>query len=308
MTENKPKVCAVILNLAGLAVMEDCLRSMARAVYPALELIVVHNGPADAALERGVRSLTAKVSEVIFTGANIGFAAGNNLGIKAALARGADYVLLLNDDTVVDPDFISPLVDEAAKDESIGMTGPRIYYAAEPGKIWFSGAKLDRAACAFVFPGADQEEAASGLGAAQETDYVTGCAALVRRELLSRVGPLDESFFLYWEDSDWGLRAAAAGFRSLVVPSSRIWHKVSLSSGGTDSALKLFHKTRGRLLFSRRHCGCCLISLLLELLRDAAWLAFKSGAGDGKKRAASLLAGAASYFCGGRGPGPAWLR
>jgi GT2 family glycosyltransferase len=307
MPVESPKVCAVILNLGGMPVMEDCLRSLEKAYYPALEIIVVHNGPHMEGLEAAARSACSKISEFIFTGSNLGFAAGNNQGIRAALSRGADYVLLLNDDTFVAPDFIGPLVSALEKNRDAGMAGSRIYYASEPKKIWSSGARLDRGECGFNFPGADQDGEAYGRGDPEGTDYATGCAALVSRKLTEAVGMLDESFFLYWEDSDWGLRAAEAGFMSLVVPASKVWHKVSYSSGGDDSALKLFHKTRGRLLFARRHCPGCFPGLLRRLLRDAAWLAFKSGKAGGFKRAAALLAGTLSYFTGGRGPGPAWL-
>jgi hypothetical protein len=307
MPAESPKVCAVILNIAGLPVMEDCLRSLEAADYPGLRVILVHNGLRSEGLEAAVRTLCGKISEVLFTGSNLGFAAGNNQGIKAALASGADYVLLLNDDTYVAPDFVGPLVAALESDKRAGMAGARIFYAADPGRIWSSGARLDRQSCSFEFPCADREEEACGRGGPQATDYATGCAVLVRRGLIETIGPLDERFFLYWEDSDWGLRAAAAGFMSLVVPASRVWHKVSASSGGDESALKLFHKTRGRLLFARRHCPGCFSGLPLELLRDCAWLLFKSGSAGRFKRAAALLAGAVSYYAGGRGPGPSWL-
>lgn len=307
MKAEAPKVCAVVLNLSGPGVMEDCLRSLDAAAYPALEVIVVHNCPVVREWEEKERSFCRKLSRVIFTGANLGFAAGNNAGIKEALAAGADYVLLLNDDAFAAPDFLGPLVDALESDKTAGLAGPRIFYAAEPGKVWFSGAKLDRAACRFEFSGADKEGQALPAGPV-ETDYVTGCAVLAGRRLLESVGPLDERFFLYWEDSDWGFRAAAAGWRSLVVPASKAWHKVSVSSGGEGSPLKLYHWTRGRLLFAGRHAAAGLPRLLAGCLRDAAWLAFKSGRPGGIKKAAALLAGALSYFTGSRGIGPAWLR
>jgi len=307
MPAESPKVCAVILNISGMPVMEDCLRSLEKADYPGLEVIVVHNGQRTDSLPAAVKAVCGKVSEVIFTGKNLGFAAGNNQGIKIALARGADYVLLLNDDTVVSPGFLAPLVKALQNDPAAGMAGPRIFYHSAPGRIWFSGARLQKGECLFYFPGSDQEAETYGPGETAETDFVTGCAALVSRKLIERVGLLDEIFFLYWEDSDWGFRASRAGFRSLVVPAAGIWHKVSCSSGGNDSALKLFHKTRGRLLFARRHCPGSFFALLIRLLRDAAWLVLKSGKAGSFKMAAALAAGVGSYFAGGRGPGPAWL-
>lgn len=303
-----PRVCAVILNVGGLKVMEDCLRSMDKVAYPALELIVAHNGPRDPELEKAIRGFSGRISEVIFNGGNVGFAAGNNPAIRAALARGADFVLLLNDDTAVPPEFLGPLVAEAQKDPSIGAAGPRIFYAAAPERIWFAGASFDKETCSFSFPGADLTDAEYPAAGVQDTDYVTCCAALVSRRLLETVGLLDEGFFLYWEDADWGLRASGAGFRSVVIPASRIWHKVSVSAGGNDSPFKIFHKARGRLRLAARHSTAGVPALLWGGLRDAAWLAFKSGQAGRFRKAAALLAGAAAYFLGGKGQGPAWLR
>lgn len=307
MNTTVPKICAVILNIADTPGLVECLLSLEKAVYGNLEVIVVHNGPQDAGLEKEVRRAAGWVSEVLFTGHNAGFAAGNNAGIKRALANGADYVLLLNDDTVVAPDFLDRLAAEARKDPAIGMLGPRIFYFSEPARIWFSGARFDRGACVFSFPGADQEESSYGHAGTEATDYVTGCALLVRRELLEKTGPLDEKFFLYWEDSDWALRAAAAGFKSVVVPAARIWHKVSASSGGTDSALKAYYKTRSHLLFAERHAPGARWKILRGVMRDAAWLLLKSSEPGKVRKAAARLLAVAHYLSGKTGPGPAWL-
>lgn len=301
------KICAVILNIADTPGLVDCLRSLDKATYPDLEVIVVHNGPRCAEFEEAVRAASHKVGEVVFTGFNAGFAAGNNAGIVSALERGADYVLLLNDDTEAAPDFLDLLAAEARKVPDAGMLGPRIFYFSEPEKIWFSGARFNREECVFSFPGADQAEAAYGHYDPEAADYITGCALLVSRKLIETVGALDESFFLYWEDSDWGLRAAAAGFKSVVVPRARIWHKVSASSGGTDSALKAYHKTRGQLLFASIHAPSARNLLIRGYIKDLLWLLIKSGKPGRFKKFAAILAGVIHYFTGRTGSGPRWL-
>lgn len=303
-----PRVCAVVLNAAGAPLLLDCLRSLGKVVYENLDIIVVRNGPRDDALTAEARNASGKVSDVLFTGFNAGFAAGNNPGIKLALGKGVDYVLLLNDDTAVAPDFLSMLAAEALKIPAAGMLGPRVFYFSEPGRIFFSGARFDAENCGFAFPGADQEEASYGRMETAETDYVTGCAVLVSRRLIETVGLLDERYFLYWEDADWGLRASAAGFKSLVVPAAKIWHKVSVSSGGSDSLFKIYHKTRGHFLFARLHAPAAARGLAGRFLRDAAWLVFKSRQPGRFKKAAAYLAGMTDYFLGRTGPGPAWLR
>jgi len=308
MSGAEPKVTAVVLNAAGKELLLDCLRSLGTCSYEALDIVVVRNGPADAELAAQARSASPRVAEIVFVGHNAGFAGGNNPGIKLAMERGADYVLLLNDDTAVAPDFLRKLVAESGKDQSIGMAGPRIFYFYEPEKIWFSGASFDPASCSFSFPGADLTEKSFGTREPADTAYITGCCLLVSRKLLETVGSLDENFFLYWEDSDWGLRAAAAGFKSVVVPEARIWHKVSVSSGGNDSPFKIYHKTRGQLLFCERHAPAARKKLLGGFARDMAWLVFKSCAPHRFRRAAAYAAGIAGYFSGEKGPGPAWLK
>ena len=307
MATTIPKICSVILNIYDTPGLVDCLRSLDKAAYKNLEVIVVHNGPASSELEKEARAASAKISEVVFTGFNAGFAAGNNAGIKRALGSGADYVLLLNDDTAVAPDFLDRLVAEAGKDPAIGMLGPRIFYFSEPGKIWFSGARFDREACVFSFPGADEQESSYGHAEPEATDYVTGCALLVSRKLLEKAGALDEKFFLYWEDSDWGLRAAAAGFKRLMVPAAKIWHKVSASSGGTGSVLKAYYKTRSHLLFAERHAPGAKGKILRGIIRDATWLLLKSAEPGKIRKAAARLLAVTHYYTGRTGPGPEWI-
>jgi len=308
MNPVSPKVSAVILNVYDMPGLVECLRSLDKTSYENFEIIIVHNGPGNNEFEKEVRHASAKISEVVFTGFNSGFSAGNNAGIRRAMQRGADYVLLLNDDTVVAPDFLGLLVEQARKDPAIGMAGPRIMFFSVRDKIWFSGARFNMAECVFLYPGTGENEAAYGHFQPVESDYITGCAVLVSKKLIETVGLLDERFFLYWEDADWGLRAAAAGFKNMLVPASKVWHKVSASSGGNDSPLKIYHKTRSHLIFACSHCPRSVTGLAFRFMRDAAWLVLKSGTERKFVKAAAYLAGAAAYFTGRIGPGPDWLR
>lgn len=304
MPAESQKVCAVVLALSDTPELRACLRSLAAAAYPGLEAVVVRNGPADTGFEAAVRGAYGRRCKVLFTGANLGFAAGSNAGLREAMRSGADYALLLNDDAEVAPDFLEPLLAAAARG---GLAGPRIFYFSEPGKIWFSGARFDPAACAFETSGAGGTEAALGDAGAARSDYLTGCCLLLSRKVLETVGLLDESFFLYWEDADICFRARAAGFSCEVVPASRVWHKVSLSTGGEGSPLKTYYKVRGQLLFAARHASPAG-RLLAGFARDAAWLLFKSGQGGRFKKAAAYAAAALHYYSGRTGEAPAWLR
>jgi len=307
MDTASPKICAVILNIADTGGLVACLLSLDKTVYPNLEIIVVHNGPYKGEFENEIRRASAKIAEVVFTESNAGFAAGNNTGIKRALKNGAEYVLLLNDDTAAAPDFIDCLVSEARKDPARDMLGPRINYFSDPEKIWFSGAIFNREECVFSFPGADQLEAVYGQQEPAETAYVTGCALLASRKLIETVGMLDERYFLYWEDADWGLRALKAGFAPLVVPAAKVLHKVSSSAGGNDSPLKIYHKTRGQLLFAASHAPYARGRLIYGFIKDISWLLLKSGQTGRFLKAKAYAAGAADYLLGRGGPGPSWL-
>ena len=303
----QPKVSIILLHIYDFAGLCECLSSLAKVSYGNFDVFVVHNGPESKGFGEKLLPFSRTVTEIIHTGGNIGFARGNNIGISRALQKGADYVLLLNDDTVVSPDFLGILVNEAENEPLAGMLGPEVLYFADRDRVSFSGAKFDPACAIFSFPRSEEFSHASAALTPVESDYVTGCALLVKKKLIDKAGLLDERFFLYWEDADWGLRASSAGFKSLVVPASKIWHKISVSMGGMDSPLKAYYKTRGHLLFAELHAPHARGKVLLKIARDIAWLVFKSGQPGAFKRAAARLAGVAGYISGNTGAGPGWL-
>lgn len=303
----RPKIFIILLHFRDIDVIQECLASLNGVSYKNFKVLIVHNGRPDAELEKRVASFPGLLSEVIHTGENYGFAKGNNIGIRLALQQGADYVLLLNDDTAVDPGFLEPLVLEAVKDPSTGMLGPRVFYFSEPKKIWFTKAEFNAGECSFCFPGSDMLVSDYGHEEICSTDYVTGCALLVSRKLIKTIGLLDERFFLYWEDSDWGLRAKKAGFRCLVVPAARVWHKISASSGGNDSPLKVYYKTKSHLLFADLHAPLAKKKLLAGFTRDIAWLLLKSPGRDRIRKAWAYITAIADHYSGREGSVPPYL-
>jgi len=234
---------------------------------------------------------------------NKGYAKGSNIGIKEALSLGADYILLLNNDTVVSPSFLDILIETAEKTSNAGILGPKIHFYSEPGKIWFAGARFDSETCMLITPKSGQID--EGMDTKPlESDYITGCALLVKRAVIEKIGLLDERFFLYWEDVDWGLRAKKAGFTNLVIPTSRISHKVSISSGGMDSLIRVYHKTRSHLLMAKLHAPSALPKLHVQFLKDIAWLIFKSGDEKRFKKAHAFIAAIKDYHLGKTDKGP----
>ena len=302
----QPKVSIIILILEDTRCFIDCIASLNKITYGNFDIFVVHNGPKSKALEKKLALLSERITEVIDTGENLGFARGNNIGIRQALRKGAKYILILNNDTVVSPDFLDILIDAGKENPDAGMLGPNIYFHAEPQKIWFAGAKFDEETGRVSFPKAGKI-AGDECPKPEESDFITGCAVLVKKEAIDKIGLLDERFFIYWEDVDWGLRSKRVHYRNLVVPSSRVWHKVSITVGGENSALKVYHKTRNHLLFVSLHAPNTKAKLMLRFIRDIAWLLLKSSELSRIQKARAYFAAIIDYHLGKTGRGPHWL-
>ena len=168
------------------------------------------------------------------------------MGIELLMKGGADYVLLLNNDTEVARDFLGSLVAVGETHPEIGVLGPKIYYHAHPDVIWSAGGSVDRCGQP-VHLHVDEVDCVADEGP-REVDYVTGCAILVKREVVQRVGMLDERFFAYFEETEWCARARSAGFRVVYVPRARVWHKIEQSARNTSRRYQ-YLMTRNRLLY-----------------------------------------------------------
>ena len=243
-------VAAVVLSWNRREDTLACLRSLASA-EPAPRVIVVDNASTDGTSEAVRREFPAV--ELIENPENLGFAEGNDVGIRRALAQGADHVLVLNNDTEVDVGFLAPLLEEAARRPDAGGLSPKILFAEPSDVIWFAGAEYD-ARSGYNGRHRGYREADDGrFDAVVETGRVCGAAMLVPRDVLEKVGVFDPELFAYSEDTDWSLRAREAGYRHYVVPASRVWHKVSAASGGESSPTAIYYDVRNALVVAERH-------------------------------------------------------
>ncbi len=301
-----PKVMIIILHLDAIQCLVDCVRSVNKITYQNFNIIIAHNSPENEALQDALAPIFKHITKVINAKENIGFSRANNMGIKYAFQGGAEYVLLLNDDTEVDPGFLTALIDVAVLRPDAGMLGSNICYYDQPEKIWFAGAHFDRTTCNVTTTEFSQNYKYKDSDLV-ESDYVTGCALLVKREVVEKIGLLDERFFLYCEDVDWGLRCINAGFKNLIVTRSLIWHKVSTSSGGVNSLPRVYHKARSRLLMASIYTPQALYKLQLEGVRDIAWFLFKSSDKNRIKKALACLLAIIDYHLSKTGRGPFWL-
>ena len=259
-----PKVTIIILNWNGKEDTIECLESLKHITYPNYEILLVDNGSTDGSVECFRERYPGM--EIIENEDNLGFAEGNNVGIRKAMNEGADYVLLLNNDTVVDPEFLGELVKVAEGDERIGIVGPKIYYYDYKGRkdvIWFAGGVINRWTRASIHEGENKPDS-QNYSRPKEIDYVTGCAILIKKDLISNIGMLEPAFFTYYEDVEICFRARMHGWKINYIPSSRVWHKISQSSGGAFSSHTVYHTTRNRIWFIKMHSS--KIGYLIRLL------------------------------------------
>jgi GT2 family glycosyltransferase len=249
---HRSSVAIVVLNWNGKADTLACLRSLTKLTYPEISLVVVDNGSVDDSV-LSIRTAFPGLT-VLETGANLGFAEGNNVGIRHAMAHGADYVLLLNNDTEVAPDLIEALLDAHRQFPRAGVIGPKMYYFDDPCRIWYAGGLWDEGGQCFQQRG-DGERDHGQYDTAGPTEYVVGCAMFIPRGVVEHIGLLESKFFLNYEEIDFGTRATAAGYELVYAPRGRLWHKVSASFGGAESPLKVYYTFRNRLLWAHRHLG-----------------------------------------------------
>lgn len=207
---------------------------------------------------------------------NLGFAAGNNLGMKRALSDGMDILCLINNDTVVPTDLVKNILASPISDEKVGVVGGLIYFAkgfefrdnyksSELGKvIWYAGGKHDWNNVYASHVGVDEVDRGQ-YDSVRNTDFITGCLFIVRSSVLSEVGLFDERYCLYFEDSDLCLRIKKVGYRLVVDPQIKIGHKVAQSSG-IGSPLNDYFLTRNRFLFGMTYASS---RTKFALLREA---------------------------------------
>lgn len=279
-------VVIIILNWNGWQDTTECLESVYQMEYTNFNVIVVDNNSQNHSLEKirdycsgkfkveseffeyNAENKPLKVEEyeedenllkikrpdliLIKNKENYGFPGGNNVGIRFAIQNlDPDYILLLNNDTIVDRNFLNALVQKGESQKDVGILGPKIYYYDYPEVIWSAGCRISWKLARGIQIGSgelDQGQYDTG----REVEYVSGSAFLIKTEVIKKIGLMDESYFLYFEESDWTLRAKATGFKSLYVPTARVWHKVSKSGGGISKTIGLYYITRNRWIFMRK--------------------------------------------------------
>jgi len=279
------QVAVVILNFNGEKSTVKCVESLLKSVINGLKLtiIVVDNGSKKESADF-IRQKTKNINfgDVNFvfleTHANLGFSGGMNFGIKYAMSKNADYIVILNNDTIADKNMIVELVGFAQTDEKIGIVSPKIYFAKgfefhkdryreeEKGKVfWYAGGIIDWANVIGKHRGVDEVDIGQ-YEKASDTQFASGCCFLAKKEVWEKVGLFDEKYFLYYEDIDLGTRIKKTGFKIVYAPQAVLWHENAGSAGGSGSVLQDYYITRNRLFFGIRYAP---IRTKLALFRES---------------------------------------
>lgn len=247
MTEKK--VCVVLVNYNTTKDTLECIESLNKIDYHNYEIIVVDNASSDELTE--LERLNEKKQIILLHAVgNLGFAGGNNIGIEYAIkTENADYVLMLNNDTVVKKDFLTRLVKEAEADKEAGMICGTILRYEPKDEIWYKGGSIDLKKAVVKHWGYGQKNEAFTVEK-QYVTFATGCLWLMPKRTLETVGLLTEDYFMYGEDADYCLRFTEKGLKILFVPEAVIWHKVGRSSKVSDT-MQYYMVRNDFIVFSR---------------------------------------------------------
>ena len=247
----QPRVSIIILNWNGLNDTIECLESLKKIDYPNYEVILVDNNSTGNDVGVIKKEFGNFINKIIVNKENLGFSGGNNIGIKDAINRNSEYILLLNNDTVVEKNFLNILLQRSIANPDVGLLGPLICYYSDHNKVWSAYGFISKIRGSGFSK--KRNSYADYLIKDKICSFLSGCCLLIKKEVIEKVGALDENYFLYLEDTDYCYRALQAGFKMLYVGQSRIYHKVNVSTKKSNKLLPLYYTTRNRLYFAKKN-------------------------------------------------------
>jgi len=244
------RVLVIILTWNTRSETESCVESVLQLDHDRFDVLVIDNDSQDDTVE----ALTRRFGDRVMlqrNSSNLLFAGGMNVGLQYGLDHDYDYILMLNNDILVDPAMLRELLAVAYSSESIAAVGPKIFYIEPADVLWCAGGELSLWKGWPRHRGLRQKDAPE-FNTVRDVDYLTGAAILLRSEALRRVGLLDTGFAMYAEDADWAFRARTAGYRLAYAPAARMWHHVS-AAAGAHSLFKIRRRMRSQFRFLRKH-------------------------------------------------------
>lgn len=266
MTSFPPRVYTVVLNYLRSEDTVRCVASLRRSTYRSQFLVVVDNGSDEATRKTLYGGIGA--TSLIQSETNLGYAGGNNLGIRYALERNADYVWILNPDTVVEPHSLERLVQTMSRFPEAGIVGSRLVRGDDGTTVLFNGGTIDwNRAGKPVLPDMGKPEEEVQAKAIISIDYASGASMLVRRQLIEEIGLLPERYFLYFEETDFNTQAKRAGWKVLLEPRSRVLH-FRRSWSSVPAPYYVYYFVRNRILFGRTFTTAPIEMMLEDLHRS----------------------------------------
>jgi len=262
-----PQVLAIILNWKQPQATLECVAALKAMSYPQLEILIIDNGSGEDSKNYLQQNLSDTLT--IFLPQNLGFARGCNVGLAFAAKNQFDYALLINNDAFPAPSMLHKLIDKVEND--IALLSPKIYYEAEPNRIWFAGGKQHPILLELRDTGRKEFDNPKWQHS-KDVDYLLGTCLLVNLDIISSIGFLDERFFMYYEDLDWSIRVRQAGYRLRLVSEAHLYHRVALSTGGLDSPTRRYYLAKSSFLFWRTHAhkgipAAIIIFRLLSIIK-----------------------------------------
>ena len=254
MPTTQLKVFIIILNWNGKADTLACLNSLQKSTYSNQEIIVVDNGSSDDSVEQ-IKSLYPSVT-LLETGKNLGYAEGNNVGLRYVLEKESDYIFIINNDTIISKNCITELIKSAIRIPNAGILSPLVMYYDEPDVIWYAGTLLDERNYRFSCDADGQHIDTFDRKAPYKTISGAGCALMMPTKILSQIGLFHKDYFLYFEEMDLSYRMTKSSYDVVVVPSAKMWHKIGSSFDlhkEHASKIKVYFWQRNRLLWAKRN-------------------------------------------------------
>ena len=244
----QPLVSIITVNYGQSGATIEFLESLRKITYQNIEIFVVDNASPHSDNVDRVKELFPEIT-LLKTDKNLGFAGGNNIAVRQASGK---YMLFINNDTEVEPDFLEPMVELLENNPTIGMVSPKIYYFHTPKTFQFAGFTTINPITIRNFAIGFGEKDNGQYDTVCETGSIFGAAMLVPRKVVEEVGMMTEVFFLYYEEHDWAERIKKAGYKIFFDGRSIVHHKESISTV-KDSSFQIYYLNRGRILYARRN-------------------------------------------------------
>lgn len=273
------KVFISIINFNGKKNTLECLKSIDNLNMTGVDLnVVLIDNASKEKLDIEEKILKNASLKIILNEKNLGFSGGHNVGINYALSNNADYIVILNNDTILDKNLVYELLNAFDKDLKIGIISPKIYFAKGfefhkdrykreylGNVLWYAGGDMDWNNVIGKHRGVDEVDKGQ-CDIEREIDFSSGCCMAVKKEVFEKVGFLNEKYFLYYEDNEYSQRVKRTGYKVVYTPKAVLWHKNAGSAGGSGSNLQDYYITRNRLLFGLAYAP---LKARLALLRES---------------------------------------